>query len=181
MLLAMLGDGRLHLSGIARLAPHLTPENRDEVLRRAAHRSKRQIEELVSSLSPRPDAVALIRKLPERHLPARSTPKMMPTPASAATPTVTMIPTRTDGVVSVVQLVPERVASPARHASIEPLSPARYKVQFTASAGLREKLERLQALMRSSVPDGDLAAIVEAAVMEKLQRLEEALRARARR
>jgi 5-methylcytosine-specific restriction endonuclease McrA len=55
---------------------------------------------------------------------------------------------------------------------IEPLAPARYKVQFTASAELRDKLERLRALMRPSVPDGDLAAIVEQAVTEKLQRLE---------
>jgi hypothetical protein len=45
-------------------------------------------------------------------------------------------------------------------------------VQFTASAALAEKLERLQALMRSQVPDGDLGAIVEAAVTEKLARLE---------
>jgi hypothetical protein len=55
---------------------------------------------------------------------------------------------------------------------IEPLAPCRYKVQFTASAELRDKLERLQALMRSSVPDGDLAAIIDAAVTEKLERLE---------
>jgi hypothetical protein len=45
-------------------------------------------------------------------------------------------------------------------------------VQFTASAGLHQKLERLRALMRSQVPDGDLGAIIEAAVTEKLERLE---------
>jgi hypothetical protein len=55
---------------------------------------------------------------------------------------------------------------------VEPLAPARYMVQFTASAELHDKLERLRALMRPSVPDGDLAAIVEQAVTEKLQRLE---------
>ena len=55
---------------------------------------------------------------------------------------------------------------------MEPLSPDRYKVQFTASAQLRDKLERLTALMRSEVPDGDLAAIIEAAVTEKLERIE---------
>jgi hypothetical protein len=55
---------------------------------------------------------------------------------------------------------------------IEPVAPARYRVQFTASAQLRDKLERLQALMRSSVPDGDLAAVIEAAVTEKLERIE---------
>jgi hypothetical protein len=45
-------------------------------------------------------------------------------------------------------------------------------VQFTASAGLHEKLERLRALMRPQVPDGDLGAIIEAAVTETLERLE---------
>jgi hypothetical protein len=52
------------------------------------------------------------------------------------------------------------------------IAPERYKVQFTASAELRDKLTRLQALMHASVPDGDLAAIIEQAVSEKLERLE---------
>jgi hypothetical protein len=56
--------------------------------------------------------------------------------------------------------------------SVEPLAPARFKVQFTASAELRDKLERLQALMRGSVPDGDLAKVVEVAVTRELERLE---------
>ena len=65
-------------------------------------------------------------------------------------------------------------ASPASSSPpvVEPLAPGRYKVQFTASAALHEKLQRLQALMRSQVPDGDLGAIIEAAVTEKLERLE---------
>ena len=57
-------------------------------------------------------------------------------------------------------------------AAIVALAPARYKVQFTASKELQEKLERLRDLMRSKVPDGDLAAIIEEAVTEKLERLE---------
>jgi len=61
MLLTMLGDGRLHLSGIARLAPHLTRENAGELLKRAVHRSKRQIEELIAELVPRPDVPAVMR------------------------------------------------------------------------------------------------------------------------
>ena len=59
VLLAMLADGRLHLSGIAKLAPHLTRENRDALLRRATHRSKRQIEELIAEICPRPDVPSL--------------------------------------------------------------------------------------------------------------------------
>src|SRR5215470_8997953 len=66
MLLDMLRDGRLHLSGIAKLVPHLSPENRDAVLARAAHRSKRQIEDLIAELAPRADVPALVRALPRR-------------------------------------------------------------------------------------------------------------------
>src|SRR5262245_65646923 len=42
VLLAMLGDGRLHLSGIARLAPRLTLENRDGLLQRAVPKTSPQ-------------------------------------------------------------------------------------------------------------------------------------------
>jgi len=66
MLLAMLSDGRIHLSGIGKLAPHLTDGNCEEVLARAAHKSKREIEELVAELAPKPDVPASVRKLPTR-------------------------------------------------------------------------------------------------------------------
>jgi HNH endonuclease len=61
---------------------------------------------------------------------------------------------------------------PSRTAVVEPLAPARFKVQFTASAELRDKLERLTALLRAEVPDGDLAAVIDRAVTDKLERLE---------
>ncbi len=57
-------------------------------------------------------------------------------------------------------------------ATPEPLAPDRYCVQFTASRELRDKLERLRVLKRSTVPDGDLATIIEAAVTNELARLE---------
>jgi hypothetical protein len=55
---------------------------------------------------------------------------------------------------------------------VEPLAPDRHPVRFTASTELRDKLERLQALMRSSVRDGDLARIINMVVTEKLERIE---------
>ena len=194
--LAMLADGRLHLSSVARLAAHLTAANRDHVLARAAHRSKREILELVAELSPQPDAPSLIRKLPGRRDAAAAdgasysgslaAPGGAPGPTSGRTALAPLAPERRD------RLCPDRVAAreacPARRQgamtaeaagtaahspdSLEPIAPGRYKVQFTASATLREKLERLRALMHSSVPDGDLAALIEAAVDEKLARLE---------
>jgi hypothetical protein len=145
-LLDMLGDGRLHLSGIALLAPHLTEENVAEVLARAEHKSKRRVEEFVAELAPKPDVPAAIRKLPT------------PPPAPA-------VQLRPDGVAPPPP--PPSNPVPAPPPELEPLAPERYKVSFTASSELRDKLERLQALM-----DGDLAAVIEAAVTEKLERLE---------
>jgi hypothetical protein len=66
ILLTMLGDGRLHLTAIDKLAPHLTRENRDRLLERATHKSKRQILELIAEIAPRPDVPVMVRKLPER-------------------------------------------------------------------------------------------------------------------
>jgi hypothetical protein len=162
MLLAMLADGRLHLTAIAKLAPHLTRENREAILERATHRSKREIEEQIAEIAPRPDVPATVRKLPER----RGGEGLDRGPAP-----VPMLELRPDGVGA-----PEMRARPDPPASppiVQALSPGRYKVQFTASAELRRKLERLQALMGSTGrDDDDLAAVIELAVTEKLERLE---------
>ena len=231
VILEMLADGRLHLSAIARLAPHLTAENRDDLLRRATHRTKREVDELVAELSPRPDVPAAIRKLPDRirklpagrvvarpisdrlgisEAPGEAKAKVRPEwvdsdrlavvggcgevasappsdPSSAAGPEQPQPSARDRDCVSGVEgrstadassdlaafgtRLPW-VASRPRPAVIEPLAPSRYKVQFTASAQLREKLERLRTLMLSSVPEVDLAAVIEVAVTEKLERLE---------
>ena len=90
VVLTMLGDGRLHLSGIALLAPYLTRENRETLLRRATHRSKRQIEELIAEVAPREDVPALMRKLPER----TTSPAAMPSTLSGMGISVTPSPVR---------------------------------------------------------------------------------------
>jgi hypothetical protein len=175
-LLARLASGELHLTGAALLAPLLTVENREAVLARAAHKSKRQIEELVAELAPRPDVPASIRKLPEPRagaagqigqgaallldgvrVPAAQAPGVESETSAAgdgwtatATATVLQAPTSRSGDV------------------LQPLARARYRVQFTASETLRDKLERFQALL----PGSDLASLVEQAVTEKLERLE---------
>ncbi|HTM00987.1 MAG TPA: hypothetical protein VL503_07680, partial [Candidatus Omnitrophota bacterium] len=41
-------EGRLHLSGVCLLAPHLTPDNLDELVLAATHRRKPEIEELLA-------------------------------------------------------------------------------------------------------------------------------------
>ena len=60
--------------------------------------------------------------------------------------------------------LPAAAPAPTGHGRVEPLSPARYKVQFTADERLKHKLDRVTELLRHSNPTGDLAAIVERAV-----------------
>ena len=182
----MLRDGRIHMSGMALLVPVLTPENRDAVLERATHKSKRQIEQLVAELSPRPDVPSVMRKLPgPRPAPPpgasdsgdqgiAGTPGLVP--GTGAVSRASQLVPGTVAVSQALELVPGTGGSPAsaalRRSVVEPLSPGRYKVQFTVSAELHDQLERLAALMCSEVPDGDIAAIIERAVAEKLERLE---------
>ncbi len=232
MLLTMLADGRIHLTAIGKLAPHLTRENRDGLLQRATHRSKRQILELVAEIAPRPDVPPLIRKLPHRR--TRPTAYSLVVPSRGGDPMPDLardvqFELRPDGVAApqlgVLQeqlgpdgaIAPQHGASPDEavvshdishgHASadgsavpapqavfatsaprstvanpaqasvlqppvLQPLSPGRYKVQFTASAELHDKLQRLRALMSAGAPDADLVSVIELAVTEKLERLE---------
>ncbi len=67
---------------------------------------------------------------------------------------------------------PGSTAGALRPATVRPLSPGRFVVKFTASAELQAKLDRLQALMRSSDPGADLAQVIDQAVTEKLEPLE---------
>src|SRR5205085_399838 len=55
-------------------------------------------------------------------------------------------------------------SAPRVERPIAPLSEDTYKVQFTASRGLRDKLRQAQDLLRHRLPSGDLACIVELAV-----------------
>jgi hypothetical protein len=151
----MLRDGRLHLSGIARLAPHLTRQNADEVLKRASGLSHREIRELVCELVPKPDVAPTIRKLPVRPSPTSVAPVPLGAPRVESS-----------------RLNSDLGPVPGYSAIVEPLAQDRHLVRFTVSTELREKLERLQALMRSSVPDGDLALIIGIAISEKLERVE---------
>jgi len=64
VILERLRDGSVHLTAIGLLRAHLTQENHEQLLDRARHKSKREVEELIASLRPLPSVPAIIRKLP---------------------------------------------------------------------------------------------------------------------
>jgi len=178
LLLEMLADGRLHLSGIGKLAPHLTQCNAALLLTHAAHKTKRQIEELIAAhVLPRRDVPGIVRKLPGRDVAQQAATISSRAPDHALSwglsPASADRPVEARGMAesaTAIQLRPGAVEGRVQSV-VEPLSAGRYKVQFTASAALKDKLRRLQALM-GRASGGDIAAVIEAAVTEKLERLE---------
>ena len=55
---------------------------------------------------------------------------------------------------------------------MQPLSPDRYKLQLTITGATRDKLLRARDLMRHSLPDGDLAGVLDRAIALLLMDLE---------
>ena len=61
----MVNDGALTLTTVAMLRPHLTLENHDALFAAARHKSKREVEQQIAGLAPKPDSRTLIRRIPE--------------------------------------------------------------------------------------------------------------------
>jgi len=158
IILELLGDGSVNLTTITLLAPHLTLENHVDLLAAAKHQRKRQVEELVARLRPRPSVPSLIRRLPA---PNR-------TPASATESGGSL---RIDSDDELPSLSPMRRATPARPTVIAPLAPQCYRVQFTASAETHAKLLQAQDLLRHQIPDGDVGEIIDRALTALLRNL----------
>jgi 5-methylcytosine-specific restriction endonuclease McrA len=141
--LERLSDGSINLTAVGLLAPHLTPANHLEVLDRARHKTKREVEQLVAQLSPKPDVQPVIRKL------LHSKPEF-PSEQSRAHPPEPVAQPRPASSVAGAQ---------TRPADVKPLAPERYKIQFTVDRDTYDRLRRVQDLMRHTVPNGDPAAI----------------------
>jgi hypothetical protein len=170
VVLRMLGDGRLNLSTLRQLAPYLSADNHPMLLAEAAHKSKREVDELIARWFPKPDVQTSIRKLPEpravsvadssdvgRSSDARTGAKGTEEPASQAgtQPSAAFAP-------------------PAPRPLVAPLAPDRYVVKFTASATMLAKLRKAQDLLRHAVPSGDASEIFDRALTALVRDLEKA-------
>jgi hypothetical protein len=65
VILELLTDGSMTLTTVCLLASHLTAGNYREALEQARHKSKREIEQLIAAMCPRPAVPSVIRKLPD--------------------------------------------------------------------------------------------------------------------
>lgn len=182
-LLAAIGEGRIHLSTVVLLRDLFTESNVDELIATVTGMSKREVENLIARRAPKPDVASSIRKMP-------GTPSPAPVPSDAdpahsdLLSSCSAAPHATDAnphaqTVESDQCVDPGLLPPTLvpkmipvGAQVAPLSAERHKVQFTASTGLRAKLERAQSLLRHANPDGDLAVVVERAIDLLIAKLE---------
>jgi 5-methylcytosine-specific restriction endonuclease McrA len=103
---ALLASGAVHLTTLELLREHLTDENHVELLESVSGKTKREVEALLATRFPKPNAPSRVRQL----------------------------------------------------------SPERFKVEFTASAELRRKLELCRDLMSHANSSRDLAPVIERAI-----------------
>jgi hypothetical protein len=135
LILDRLAEGALTLTAVRLLRPVLTRENHENVLEQARHMGKREVEELIARLRPRPPVPSTVRKLPALEQPCVA-------PLAVSAPAADVLP-------------------PARRPIVAPLSPEHYRIQVTFSRAARDKLRQAQALLRHQVPNGDAAAVLE--------------------
>ena len=64
---SLLASGAVHLSTLELLREHLTDENHDELLASVSGKTKREVEALLATRFPKPDAPAKIRQLSGEH------------------------------------------------------------------------------------------------------------------
>ena len=153
IILELLTDGSVTLTAVTLLAPHLTPANHRGVLTDARHKTKRDVEHIVARLRPQPAVAATVRKLSTSTSVARF--------AAAAS---VSCESREESLALPPSLPPR--------ATVTPLAPERYKVQFTVSRATHDKLRHAQDLLRHSIPNGDPATIFDRALTLLLADLE---------
>jgi hypothetical protein len=157
----------VNLSTLRLLAPHLTAENHERLLTSAKGRTKREVEKLVASEFPCPDAMPSVRKLP-----GRLVRRTQPGAGGQTTATQTMLNGDVDtaggtlGAGGGVRSTASNGAASFRSCQpvVAPSSAERYRVQFTVRRDTHEKLRRVQDLMRREIPDGDPGVIFDRAL-----------------
>ena len=169
-ILEMLADGRLNLSTLRLLAPHLA-EDHEQMLSAAAFKSKSEIKELLARRFPRPDVATAIRKLPESRAVCAPVAKDGG-PGDRAVEAGRREKEADDPVPPAATQPAAPSGSPPRRPLIEPLAESRYLIKFTASAAMLAKLRHAQDLLRHAVPGGDAAQIFDRALTALIKDLE---------
>lgn len=198
-----LEDGRLNVSAILLLKPHLTTSNADELISAAEGKSYRAIKEYLACRFPQADLPTVLRPIggsggqaapiAEPHAQAASFASVSaapiadglghtPAPSSeGGAPAESELQT-----LSAAPRIPmttaEQPAASSTHSSpfpeprprVAPLSAERYGLQVTISKNAHDLLRRAQDLLAHAMPASDVGAVLERALTELVAKLEHA-------
>jgi hypothetical protein len=195
VILDRLREGRVTLTAVALLRPHLTEANHLRVLDWAEGKPKPEVGLFIRTLAPLPDVRASLRRLasppgaapatgPARDYEAGRTRAGAEEAADAAAPAAGAVPgprrasmgleadaiEDSSGLPLATALGPVG-PRPAR-AEVRPLSPARYSLHVTISEETRDKLRRAQDLLQHTLPAADPAAVLDRALTLLVEHLE---------
>ncbi len=165
VILSMVAEGRLHLTAILMLAPHLKGPDAEALLLEASHKTKAQLKRMLARIAPKPDVPTCFQTVaPTTSLPPLLE-KLAPELVSDRSGTSTDS-TGEEPISPPTLLVPIMSGPQAR---IEPRSPGRIAVQFMLDESEYEELQRAQALAPHEVMPSDVAAFYKWAVREVLK------------
>jgi hypothetical protein len=155
-----IAQGRLHLSAVVLLAPHLTEGTADELVAAATHRSKTAVERLLAERFPRTEVLAWAGAAPAASAPLS---------AEQHAPGHVENTLASGWVRAEVQHAPGHVGDRPR---VSPLSAQSFAVQFSMSRPAHDKLRYAQELLGHQIPSGDIAAVFELALDSLIGQLE---------
>ena len=176
-------EGRLHLSAVCLLAPHLTEDTAAGLLEAATHRSKSEIEKLLAARFPRPDLPDLVQPIPApvnqvapgqvgegetpnghlEHLSLGAEGNGQLAPGQVGPGEIQLSP----GIVP-PPLAPVREDRPM----VRPIAPQRFTVRFTMGQSAHDKLKYVQELLSHELPTGDIEQVFEQALDALIPQLE---------
>jgi hypothetical protein len=183
IVLALVADGSVTLTTVAMLRPHLTDANHESLLGAARHKSKREVELQIAALAPRPDAKALVRRLPtQREVPADLVGPAGLVDGSMASSSEALVAPAADACskASAVHLAAAPPA-PAPSPRVSPLASDRYLLRVTLSGSAHANLRRARELMAHRAFNGDPTVIIEKALALLVTELERTKIANVRR
>jgi len=138
-----IADGKMSMTTVLLLKPLLAKATANELLLAAAGKSKAQVRQLVADRQPQLDVPTSVRAVPASRDVSESS-----------------------GFV-----VPER-QEPMPRPKIEPLSPQKFRVEFTMPQEMHDDLRYAQALASHAVPSGDIPTILHRALKAYIAHME---------
>ncbi len=145
-----LADGRLHLSAVVLLAPHLKEGVAGELLAAAENKTKPEIERLLAERFPRRDLASSVEPIA---LPSSTLALDQYAPGHVESP------------------IPGHLDAAIQHPRMTPLAPQRFALQLTIGQQEHDELRYAQSLL-GMTSSGDLPKVIGRAIHELVTRLE---------